>query len=327
MKEALYWSRLEGKKVRCELCFHACVLDEGKLGFCLARRNVDGRLLAETYGELVAVHMDPIEKKPLYHFHPGEDVLSVAGNGCNLACPFCQNREISREKSPSKFVSPEELISLAQRSRSKGIAYTYTEPLVWFEYVLDSAKLARDAGLYNVIVTNGIISQEPLEELLPYLDAANVDLKGDAEFYRKVLKGDRDSTLRTIRMLYQAGVFVEVTTLLIPGGNDSELEVDAVISFIEELNPAIPLHLSRYFPYHGYPAPATPVNTMLRAHEQARKRLPYVYVGNIMLQQGQDTLCPKCSSVLIQRIGYRTQITGIRDKHCAECGREVDIIL
>lgn len=327
MKQALYWKALEDKKVRCELCFHACVLDEGQPGFCLARRNVDGRLLAETYGELVAVHMDPIEKKPLYHFHPGEDVLSIAANGCNLACPFCQNRDISRDKSPAKFTKPEELVSLTRRSRSNGIAYTYTEPLVWFEYLLDSARLARDAGLYNVIVSNGTINEEPLKELLPCLDAANIDLKGDAEFYRKVLKGDRDSTLRTIRMLYHAGVLVEVTTLLIPGGNDSEAQVDAVISFIEKLDPSIPLHLSRYYPYHGYPAPATPVNTMLRAYEQARERLPYVYLGNIMLEQGQDTLCPQCRSVLIQRIGYRTEITGINEKRCAECGREVDVIL
>lgn len=327
MKEALFCEKMGEGKVRCKLCFHECVLKEGQLGFCLARRNVNGKLIAETYGQLVAAHTDPIEKKPLYHFHPGEAILSVAANGCNLACPFCQNAEISRHRTHSSQATPEELVKMALKHASKGIAYTYTEPLVWYEYLLDAAKAAHEAGLYNVIVTNGTINKEPLEALLPHLDAANVDLKGNDAFYRKVLKGDRESVIRTIRMMHEAGVHIELTTLLIPEGNDSEAEVDEVISFIEGLDSNIPLHISRFFPYGSYNAPTTPVKTMLRAYEQVHARLPYVYLGNVLLSEGQNTLCPACGATLIERLGYRTQMTGIKDKRCAACGREVDIVL
>lgn len=328
MKEALFYEREGSGKVRCKLCFHECHLSDNQLGVCLARRNIDGRLIAETYGNLVAVHLDPIEKKPLYHFYPGEDVLSVAAAGCNLACPFCQNADISRRPlRTSQHLDPAELIQTALRSKSKGIAYTYTEPLIWYEYLLDTSKAARQAGLFNVIVSNGTINAEPLEELLPYLDAANIDLKGDAEFYRKVLKGDRESTLRTIRMLYHAGTYIEVTTLIIPEVNDTEEQIDEVCTFIESLDPTIPLHLSRYYPHGGYPAPATPVDTMLRAWDQARSRLPYVYLGNVMLAEGANTLCPSCGAVLIERMGYSTKIAQIKEHRCAGCGREVDLIL
>jgi len=327
MKEARYYQKLEEGAVRCLLCFHECTLKPGQTGFCLARRNADGVLEAETYGELVAAHMDPIEKKPIYHFHPGEEILSVAANGCSLACPFCQNAELARSRTPSRFTPPSQLIQAALEQGSQGIAYTYTEPLVWYEYLLDACKAAHEAGLYNVIVSNGTINAEPLEELAPLLDAANIDLKGDAEFYRRVLKGDRSSTTRTITMLSQAGVHLEVTTLLIPGANDSPQQVDEVVSFIEELDPTIPLHLSRYFPYHGYPAPRTPVDTMLRAYQQAAERLPYVYLGNVLLPEGQNTLCPSCKTVLVERLGYETRIKGIKDKRCTGCGREVDIVL
>ncbi|MBN2379350.1 AmmeMemoRadiSam system radical SAM enzyme [candidate division WOR-3 bacterium] len=328
MKEALYYDKLADGKVKCRLCFHECVLGEGELGFCLARRNIDGKLIAETYGSLVAAHLDPIEKKPLYHFFPGQDILSVAAAGCNLACPFCQNTEISRRPlRPDQYVEPEALVQSARRSRSKGIAYTYTEPLVWFEYVLDACKAAQKAGLYNIIVSNGTINQEPLEELLPYLDAANIDLKGDEDFYRKTLKGDLESTLRTIRLLYQTGVFVEVTLLLVPEANDSDRQIDEVISFIEKLDPTIPFHLSRYYPHGRYTAPSTPIDTMLRAYRKASARLAYVYLGNVMLAEGQNTLCPSCGKVLVERVAYHTDITGIKDCRCAGCGREVDFIL
>ncbi len=327
MKEALYYEKEDANKVRCKLCFHECRLKDGDEGFCLARRNEGGGLIAETYGELVAAHLDPIEKKPLYHFHPGEEILSVAAQGCNLACPFCQNAEISRGRTASEFTSPQELTESAKRSRSKGIAYTYTEPLVWYEYVLDSSKAAHDRGLYNVIVSNGTINEEPLRALLPHLDAANIDLKGDKAFYRKVLKGDRDSTTRTIKILHEAGVHVEVTLLLIPGGNDSEEQVDEAISFIESVDEKIPFHISRYFPHNAYPSPPTPAQTMEKVFTKARERLTYVYLGNVALEHGNDTCCPSCGSVLVERIGYRTRITGIKDTRCATCGREADIVL
>lgn len=327
MKEALFYEKLEDNAVRCKLCFHECTLKDGQTGFCLVRRNHKGTLVASNYGNLVAAHMDPIEKKPLYHFHPGEAILSVAANGCNLACPFCQNAEISRHRTHSSQATPEELVKMALKHASKGIAYTYTEPLVWYEYLLEATKAAHKAGLYNVIVTNGTINKEPLEALLPHLDAANVDLKGDERFYREVVKGDEESTLRTIRMLHEAGVHVEVTNLLIPEVNDSPAEIDEVVSFIEDLDPAIPLHISRFFPYGSYNVPPTPVKTMLRAYEQTHARLPYVYLGNLVLVEGQNTLCPDCGALLLKRTGYGVEIGKIKENRCAACGRRVDLIL
>ncbi|MBD3285018.1 AmmeMemoRadiSam system radical SAM enzyme [candidate division WOR-3 bacterium] len=328
VKEALFFEPAGEGKIRCTLCFHRCVLAEGDLGFCLARRNVSGRLIAETYGKVISAHMDPIEKKPLYHFHPGTDVLSVAAPGCNLACPFCQNAEISRRPlRPRESIDPDELVALTTRSGSAGIAYTYTEPLVWFEYVLESAKAAHKAGLYNVIVSNGTIEEEPLKMLLPYIDAANIDIKGDRDFYSKVLKGDLESTLRTVRMLYRSGAFLEVTNLLIPDGNDSEEQIAEIVSFIESLDPTIPFHISRYYPHGGYPAPATPVDTMLHAFEQARSRLAYVYLGNVLLAEGLNTHCPSCGNLLVERTGFQSRITGISANRCSSCGREVDLIL
>jgi pyruvate formate lyase activating enzyme len=317
---------LENKKVRCQLCFHECIIDESKDGLCFARRNIDGKLIATTYGELVAANLDPIEKKPLYHFHPGEEILSVAANGCNLACPFCQNAEISRGKTSSRYVPPEKLVEIALEAHSKGIAYTYTEPLIWFEYLLDSSRVARERGLYNVIVSNGTINEKPLTELLPYIDAANIDIKGDNEFYRKALKGDRDSTVRTIRILHNAGVHIEVTLLLIPGRNDSDEQINEVISYIETLDQRIPFHISRYFPHNLYPAPQTPMETMLRAYELTKGRLLYVYLGNITFEHGNNTYCPACGALIIERTGYRVNIVGIRDGYCSSCLRKTDVV-
>ncbi|NLI98592.1 AmmeMemoRadiSam system radical SAM enzyme [bacterium] len=327
MKEALFYECLENKKVKCRLCFHECKIDENKEGLCIARRNIAGKLIASTYGELVAANLDPIEKKPLYHFHPGEEILSVAANGCNLDCPFCQNADISRGKTSSRYVPPEKLIEIASERRSKGIAYTYTEPLIWFEYLLDSSRIAHEQGLYNVIVSNGTINEKPLTELLPYIDAANIDIKGDNEFYRKVLKGDMNSTLRTIRTLYRAGVHTEVTLLLVPGGNDSVEQINEVISFIESLDLRIPFHISRYFPHNQYPAPPTPEETMLRAYGQTKGRLLYAYLGNIAFEHDNNTYCPSCGALLIERAGYSVNIIGVEEGRCSSCKRKADVVV
>ncbi len=327
MKEAMYYSRESDGKIRCELCFHECILDNGELGFCMARRNLGGRLVAETYAAVVSGHLDPIEKKPLYHFHPGSSIFSVAANGCNLACPFCQNIEISRKRTRFEEIPPKKLVELAKKTASRGIAYTYTEPLIWYEYLLDTAQQAHKEELYNVIVSNGTINEAPLRKLLPYIDAANIDLKGDAEFYKKVLKGDRESVIRTIVMLHQAGVHIEITNLIIPDVNDSAEAFNEVISFIEGLEPTIPLHISRYFPHASFSAPPTPVKTMLAAYEQAKSRLPYVYLGNIMLPTGQNTYCPECSTLLVERTGYGILLKNIKENSCENCGRKLDLIL
>lgn len=272
-------------KAACELCFHKCVLAPDQLGFCGARRNVEGKIICDNYGKITAAAIDPIEKKPFYHFFPGSVIFSVGSYGCNLHCPFCQNSEIStmREFNSGRIISPEELADLALSCKSRGnigVAYTYNEPLISYEYVTDSARLVRSLGMKNVLVTNGTIEEKPLRGLLPWIDAMNVDLKGfTSEFYRK-LAGDLESVKRTIRIASES-CHIEVTTLIIPGENDSDDEMTALTEWLSEINPEIPYHISRFFPHHKMSdTPATPVSTIQRLVEIAQKRLKYVYRGN-----------------------------------------------
>ncbi len=317
----------EGKLVRCRLCPNVCLVAEGKLGRCLGRKNVGGKFYALNYGQVVSMAMDPIEKKPLYHFHPGTDILSVATYGCNLLCPFCQNCEISQEVAPSRFVPAEELVRLARQSGGIGVAFTYTEPLVWFEYLMDACPQLRAAGLKNVLVTNGMVNPEPLAELLPLIDAMNVDLKSiRPEFYRDYIKGDLPTVLATIRAA-RAVCHLELTTLLIPGRNDSAEELAELVDFVSELGRDTVLHFSRYFPRHRADEPETPVKTMLLAAEIARRKLDYVYLGNVAAgPELRDTFCPQCGKVLVERAGYRGRVTGIADGRCVACGRAADVV-
>ncbi|MDI6740107.1 MAG: AmmeMemoRadiSam system radical SAM enzyme [Candidatus Edwardsbacteria bacterium] len=324
--EARYYQKLDAGEVRCLLCPHHCLIAPGKRGKCRIRVNKDGVLEANGYGKLVSVSVDPIEKKPLFHFHPGKRILSTGPNGCNLSCRFCQNWEISQTEMPTTRVSPGELVGLARENGSIGIAYTYTEPLVWFEYLLDACAAARAHGLVNVLVTNGTIEPEPLRELLPLVDAMNIDLKSmDREFYRKVCGGDRDTALRTIELAHDA-CRVELTNLVIPGLNDSERAMDELIGWVAGLDELLPLHLSRYFPRYKIDAPPTPEPTLIKFREKARAKLKYVYLGNVQLGGAEDTSCPQCGSLLIARQGYHTEISGIKGKNCARCGRAADIM-
>lgn len=329
MREAKYYKSLEGKRVRCELCPHRCSLAPEKTGICKVRKNVDGKLYTLNYGEVVSIANDPVEKKPLYHFYPGETILSIAANGCNLSCPYCQNWEIAKEITPSRYISPEEMIGITEKYGAFAIAYTYTEPLVWFEYVLDTARIAKEKGIKNVLVTNGTINQEPLEELLPLIDAMNIDLKSsNPTFYKKVVKGNLNTVKNTIEQAYKKGVHIELTNLVIPGENDSLNDFHTITDYVSSLSPAIPLHFSRYFPYRNFPAPPTSITTLLQAYNIARKKLHYVYLGNIWeIEEGSNTYCPECENLLIARRGYYTQIKGIKDKRCSECGRPVDVVM
>jgi pyruvate formate lyase activating enzyme len=324
---ARYWA-VEGEKVRCRLCPNRCLVSDGKAGRCLGRENVGGELFATNYGEVVSAAMDPVEKKPLYHFRPGTEVLSVATYGCNLLCPFCQNCEISQQRAPSRYLAPADLVRLAREHRSSAVAFTYTEPLIWFEYLMDSCPLLHGAGIGTILVTNGMIEPEPLAELLPHVDAMNVDLKSvRPEFYRDYIKGSLDAVMNTIRVA--AGrIHLEITNLLIPGRNDSEAELSELVDFIAGLSPTIPLHLSRYFPRHRASEPATPVATLLRAAEVARARLDYVYLGNILpAPEYRDTFCPQCHNRQVEREGYRGRVVGIEGGRCGRCGRPVDLVL
>jgi pyruvate formate lyase activating enzyme len=322
---ARFWSRA-GRSVRCELCPNFCVIAPGHAGRCLGRRNVGGELVAFTYGEAVSMGSDPIEKKPLYHFHPGASILSVATYGCNLACPFCQNCEISQEVAPTRYVAPEDLVTMALESGGLGVAFTYTEPMVWFEYLMDAGRMLKEHGQQVALVTNGMVNAEPLGELLPLVDAMNVDLKSiRPSFYRAYVRGHLDAVLNTVKRARQS-CHLELTTLLIPGRNDSEEEIEELVDFVAGLGRSTVLHFSRYFPRHKAKEPPTPVAGLVTAAEIARRKLDYVYLGNVVVDQYRDTLCPQCGSLLVERSGYTGVVRGISGGKCTNCGRPSEVV-
>ena len=330
MQPARYWkpdTTAEGRVV-CVLCPHECVIAEGKSGRCLGRKNTGGRLEAASYGEVVSIAVDPIEKKPLYHFLPGSEILSVATYGCNLRCPFCQNSEISQQVAPSRHVEPDELLALAKHHGTPAVAYTYNEPCIWFEYLIDAGRLMHAAGIRNVLVTNGMLNPEPLAELLPLVDAMNIDLKSiRPEFYRDYVQGDLDTVLDTIRAATKV-CHVELTNLLIPGRNDSEADIGDLVDFVSSLGRETVLHFSRYFPRHRASEPSTPAATLERAAAIAREKLDYVYLGNVATRpEDRDTFCPKCRNRLVERSNYAGRIVGIKDGKCASCGRRADVVV
>ncbi|NTV89280.1 MAG: AmmeMemoRadiSam system radical SAM enzyme [Clostridiales bacterium] len=288
MKQALYYEKNEDQSVTCLLCPNKCLIKPEMKGICKARRNVAGDLYSLNYAKVTSVALDPIEKKPLNMFHPGSFILSAGTFGCNLKCPFCQNWSISQqdgEEAGARELKPEELVKMAVRSRDEGnigVAFTYNEPTVWFEFVLETAKLVRMAGMKNVLVTNGYISQEPLKQLLPFIDAMNIDVKGFTEsYYRDVCHGSLEDVKRTVEVA-AGSCHVEITTLLIPGLNDEESEIERLSGWISSISPFIPLHLSRYFPnYKMKDRPPTPRDTLLHARETAMKHLAKVFLGNI----------------------------------------------
>ncbi len=283
MKEALFYKKISETEVQCFLCPHLCRIKEDKVGFCGVRTSKAGRLYSLNYGRVATVALDPIEKKPLYHFHPGEFILSAGTIGCNLSCLFCQNWSISKEvQTPTELMTSGALIDRAVELGSFGIAYTYNEPFIWYEFVRQTAEVAKEAGLKNVLVTNGYVSLEPLRELLPFIDAANIDLKSIRdEFYRKVCSGTVAPVLETIKTMC-AVCHVELTNLLIPTENDSDKELTALVDWVyNNVGRDVPLHFSRYFPCYKMTLPPTPVSTLKRAQRIAAKKLKHVYLGNV----------------------------------------------
>ncbi|MFP4374693.1 MAG: AmmeMemoRadiSam system radical SAM enzyme, partial [Spirochaetaceae bacterium] len=295
---ARFYEKRDDGTLRCRLCPHNCVIADGKLGFCRVRKNEGGELALPFYGAASALGMDPIEKKPLFHFHPGKPILSVGFLGCFMRCPFCQNYRISQSTvAHTEYVSPDDLVSLAQRESSFGIAYTYNEPAIHAEYVLDSAERAARAGLKNVIVTAGYLNEDSAREIYGAMDAANIDLKGfQEEFYRKELRGGLREVLRGIEIASER-CHVEITTLVIPGKNDSDEETREIAKFIAGLDRNIPLHMSAYYPTYNYTTRATSPEHLLSRIEIAREHLNFVYPGNISAPT--DTHCPACGNLLI----------------------------
>jgi pyruvate formate lyase activating enzyme len=325
--DPLYWKKEAEEKIGCLLCPNACIITEGRHGICRVRFNRSGELDIPFYGRISSVAVDPIEKKPLYHFHPGSRILSVGFVGCSFRCRFCQNHRISQgTDAETEYIEPEKLVRLAERERSFGIAYTYSEPLIHFEYIMDTARIARKRGIKNVLVSNGYIEEEPAEELIPLIDAANIDLKSaDPEFYTTEVGGEMEAVKRFITQA--AGrMSLEVTTLVIPTKNDAPEEIDSISRFLASLDPSIPLHLSCYYPQYRYTLPPTPPSTVKRLAETARKHLKFVYIGNVGMEE-TNTLCPSCGAVLVRRAGYSVSMEGLLDGKCAGCGAPAPIVV
>jgi pyruvate formate lyase activating enzyme len=328
LNEGMYYEGLEGKKVKCQLCPHQCLLKPGQAGICRVRHNEDGTLYAANYGRVSSMNIDPIEKKPLYHFYPGSNILSVGTFGCNLSCPFCQNYSIAHGTPKTYSIEPGDLCRLAleHRESSIGVAFTYNEPLIWYEYVIRAAQKIKEAGLKVVLVSNAFVQPEPLKELLPFVDAVNFDVKAfNNEFYRKTCRGSLDIVKNNVELAVQK-IHVEITNLLIPGDNDHPDEIASLAKWIAALNRAVPLHFSRYFPAYRFSKQSTAPGILEKARSIALQYLHYVYLGNIA-GQDNNTYCPVCGQLLVRREGYGVVITGIADKKCRNCQMDIDFIL
>jgi len=326
--EARYYEKLGEGKVQCHLCPHECKIADGKAGFCRVRRNDGGTLQATTYAKAASIAMDPIEKKPLYHFHPGTFILSIGQAGCTFRCEFCQNYQLLDPDIPQRSLTPLTAVELAKRERSIGIAYTYNEPYVGFEYVMDTAKLARDAGLKNVLVTNGYYMPEPFAELAPLTDAMNIDLKSiRQEFYEKHSHGDIAPVQHTIETAARRGIHVELTLLLIPGLNDSEQELKDWVDYVAGVDAEIPVHFSAYHPAYKMTIPPTRAESLELAYNIAVKKLKWVYVGNVIGMVGSNSACPQCGAVLIRRRGYQIQIEALKGAKCGKCGAQLRFVV
>lgn len=330
-KEAMLYEVLEDGKVHCLLCSQDCRMADSKFGFCKVRENSGGKLYTHAYGEVVAANVDPIEKKPLYHFLPGTFSFSIATAGCNFRCSFCQNWQISqipKEKTPVRTghsFPPRDVVRNAKDKGCKSISYTYTEPTIFFEYAYDTAKLAKEEGLLNVFVTNGYMSEKALRTIQPYLDACNVDLKSfQEEFYKDICRARLQPVLDSIQLMRELDIWVEVTTLVVPYQNDSQEELTEIARFIAGVDPNIPWHISRFHPDYKYTdTPPTPVDTLRKAQAIGKDEgLKFIYIGNVP-GASADTLCPGCGKTIIRRSGFSTQRSELKDSRCPNCGEYI----
>jgi pyruvate formate lyase activating enzyme len=328
-KEALYYNQVGDKNVMCVLCPRRCVVPNNARGFCRVRENRNGILYSLVYAKPCAVHVDPIEKKPLFHVLPGTKSFSIATAGCNMACKFCQNWQISQSNPEDiryRDMLPEEVVAMAESSGSSSIAYTYTEPTVFYEYMLDTAKLAKERGILNVMHSSGFINEEPLRELCKYIDAANIDLKGSDKFYIEFCLGTRFDVLRSLKILKEEGVWVEITYLVIPALNDSDEYIHQTALWIKEnLGADTPLHISRFWPvYKMQNLSPTPIATLQKVYESAISAgLRYVYIGNAPGNRAESTYCTDCGGLLIKRTGYNVTEHNIENGTCKYCAKKI----
>ncbi len=328
-KEALYYNKSQGQKTTCVLCPHTCHVESGKAGLCRVRKNEKGTLYTLNYGEVTSAALDPIEKKPLYHFHPGSTTYSLGTYGCNFHCQFCQNWQISQGNPPTRFFTPQKAVDSTLKYKKThdciGISFTYSEPIVWYEYVRETAQLSQEHGLKNILVTNGFINNKPLEELMPFIDAVNVDLKAfTPDFYQEVSGGMLEPVKETIAQAIKH-CHMEITVLLIPTLNDSKEEIEKMVDWIASIDSSIPLHFSRYQPQYKMRIHSTPPETLEMAREIAREKLSYVYIGNVSESKWCNTYCPSCGEKLIGRDGGYADVVGLEDGNCRFCGMDIHI--
>ncbi|MDP2909015.1 MAG: AmmeMemoRadiSam system radical SAM enzyme [Nanoarchaeota archaeon] len=330
--EALFYKKLGEKKVHCQLCPHYCVISPDNYGNCRARKNIDGKLYSMVYASPVSVAVDPIEKKPIFHMLPGTDAYSIGTTGCNLHCEYCQNAAISQafpEDMPGISMQPKEVVENAIREKCPSIAYTYTEPTIFFEYVYDTAILAKKKKLKNIMVTNGFINPEPAKQLYKHIDAAHVDLKGfTEEFYRNICMARLQPVLETLKLLDKMNVWIEIINLIIPGLNDDMKNIKEMCEWIKDnLGTDYPLHFSRFYPcYKMMDRPATPYETLKNAHDVAKKAgLKYVYVGNVPEEEYNHTYCPKCKEILIKRTSFfAAEKNQLKSGKCPKCKTKIE---
>jgi len=332
MKKAMLYEKVGGGVVVCSLCHHRCKISEGKRGICQVRENQGGDLYTLVYDRVISCNIDPIEKKPFFHFLPGTLALSIATVGCNFRCIHCQNYTISQMprdqqgRIEGQRLSPEDIVNAAQRYHCTNISYTYTEPTIFFELAFETSKLAHAQGLKNNFVTNGYMTSEALELIKPYLDAANVDLKGfDDSRYRQICGASLYPVLDNIRIMHRMGIWVEVTTLIIPGHNDSDSELEEIARFIRDTSPEIPWHVTAFYPtYKMTDRPRTPIASIQRAREIGKRiGLKYIYSGNIPGDEGEDTYCPGCHTRLIDRWGFQIQSNLLQQEKCPSCKTQI----
>lgn len=326
----MFYKKLADHKVKCTLCAHQCEIASGKRGICRVRENQEGVLYSLNYQRLIAEHIDPIEKKPLFHFYPGTQSYSIAAMGCNFRCLHCQNWSISQVRKniiEGEKVSPERVVQAALHSGCSSISYTYTEPTIYFETAFEISRLAQQKGLKNVFVTNGYLSSEALHYIAPYLDAANIDLKAMSDkFYREICGARLEPVLECIRQYYELGIWIEITTLIIPGYNDKEEELAQIAQFIADIDQGIPWHVTAFYPtYQLNDAPPTPLSTLRRAYQIGKEKgLYYVYQGNV--GEGENTFCPSCGQLLVSR-RYFSVVNKIKNGKCPFCGEKIQGIM
>jgi pyruvate formate lyase activating enzyme len=333
-KIANFWKKINDKKIKCSLCAHNCNIDEGKVGICGVRKNENGKLYTLIYGSTSSLASDPIEKKPLYHFYPGSYAFSMGTIGCNFKCRHCQNFSISTAKTDFPYlkeITPEQVVALAKQHNCQGVSYTYNEPTIWHEFAFDSAKLVKKEGLYTCYVTNGYISEEPLRELSKYLDAMNIDVKSfNEDFYKNVCKSRLEPVLNTCELAKKLGIHIELTHLVIPGYNDKIEDIKNFCRWIvEKLDENTPVHFSRFHPdYNMTDVKMTPMETLLKIYKVAKEEgILFPYLGNVYHGEYENTYCPKCGSISIERNNYSINLEGLNENKCIKCGNILPIII